>query len=74
MTRYHVSSGGQPHEIEAVTFTQGASIGVDLRFIGENGSVVAMFTTFDWLKVVPAEDKPAEDDPSSTDSPVLSGE
>lgn len=70
MTKYQVFAAGTVHLIDAVTFSQG----VDLRFIGENGSIVAVFTTFDWLKVVPAEEKPAEVDTSSTEAPVLDGQ
>lgn len=70
MTKYKVFATNTLHEIEAVTFSQGD----DLRFIGENGAIVAVFTTFDWLKVVPAEEKPAEVDNSSTEAPVLDGQ
>lgn len=70
MTNYKVFAAGTVHDIEAVTFSQGQ----DLRFIGEKGAIVAVFTSFDWLKVVPEEEKPAEEDTSSTEAPVLSGE
>jgi hypothetical protein len=70
MITYEVFAGGTRHQIEAVTFSQGQ----DLRFIGENGSIVAVFTTFDWLKVVPAEEKPAAEDASTTEAPVLEGQ
>lgn len=70
MTKYKVFAADTLHDIDAVTFSQGA----DLRFIGENGSIVAVFTTFDWLKVVPAEEKPAAEDESATEAPVLEGQ
>lgn len=70
MNKYQVLSAGQGHLIEAVTFTQGN----DLRFIGEGGAIVAIFTSFDWLKVVPAETAVKEETPTETASPEVSGE
>lgn len=69
MTKYAVNCSGITHSVEAVTFTQGP----DLRFIGENGAIVAIFNHFEWLKVEPAEVKPEPADTSSTDEPVLEG-
>lgn len=70
MIKYQVFATNTLHAIEAVTFSQGS----DLRFIGEKGAIVAVFTSFDWLKVVPEEEKPAVEDTSSTETPELSGE
>lgn len=70
MNKYQVLSAGTIHTIEAVTFTQGA----ELRFIGEGGTIVAIFTAFEWLKVVPAETAVKEDTPTETASPEVSGE
>lgn len=70
MITYLVFAAGTEHSIKAVTFTQGA----DLRFIGENGSVVAVFTSFEWLKALPAEPKPETTDTLTTDKPELAGE
>jgi hypothetical protein len=55
MTMYHVQSsglGGQLHEIVAHTYVQDSN---GLRFIGDYGVVVAVFTQFDWMKLIPAE-------------------
>lgn len=70
MTRYQVRTDDMVHTVDAVTFTQGGG----LRFFGEQGVIVAIFTSFYWLKLVPEEEKPAEEDTSSTEAPVLSGE
>lgn len=70
MNKYQVSSGIQNHIIEAVTFT----LGSDLRFIGEGGSIVAIFTTFDWLKLVPAESTVKDETPAQTSTAEVSGE
>lgn len=70
MNKYQVSSGGEGHIIEAVTFTQGN----DLRFIGEGGAIVAIFTSFDWLKVVPAEPASKDETPTETATAEVSGE
>jgi hypothetical protein len=58
------------HTVDAVTFTQDGG----LRFYGEQGLLVAIFTSFYWLKLVPTEEKPAEEDSSSTETPALSGD
>lgn len=70
MNKYQVLSAGTIHMIEAVTFTQGP----ELRLIGEGGTIVAIFTAFDWLKVVPAETAVKEETPAETASPEVSGE
>lgn len=70
MIKYQVKSAGEVHEVMAVTFVQG----VDLRLIGEGGSVVAIFGAFEWLKAVPAEPAPAVEAEPSTEKPVLAGE
>lgn len=70
MNKYQVLSAGTIHAIEAVTFTQGP----DLRFIGEGGAIVAIFTSFDWLKVVPDEAVASEDKPAQTTAPEVKGE
>ncbi|WP_339451566.1 hypothetical protein [Pseudomonas sp. JAI120] len=70
MIKYHIKSAGEVHEVLAVTFTQG----VDLRLIGEGGSIVAIFASFEWIKVIPAESVPAVEGDSSTDKPELAGE
>jgi len=61
MTMYHVQSaglGGQLHEIDAHTYVQDSN---GLRFIGADGVVVAIFTSFEWMKVVkPVEPTPTE--------------
>ncbi len=58
MTKYEVHASGTPHEIEAHTYVQDSN---GLRFIGSDGVVVAIFTSFDWMKVVkPVEQTPAE--------------
>lgn len=53
MTKYQLLAAGEPHEIEAHTYVQDSN---GLRFIGSDGVVVAIFTSFDWMKVV----KPVE--------------
>lgn len=72
MTKYLVCCSGISHSVEAVTFTQ--SPPYELRFIGEGGSVVAIFNSFEWLKVVPSVETPAPADASTTDKPELGGE
>ena len=58
MTKYQLLAAGEPHEIEAHTYVQDSS---GLRFIGSDGVVVAIFTSFDWMKVVkPVEPAPTE--------------
>lgn len=58
MTKYEVHASGMPHEIVAHTYVQDSN---GLRFIGSDGVVVAIFTSFDWMKVVkPVEQTPAE--------------
>ncbi len=69
MIKYQVKSADEVHEVMAVTFTQG----VDLRLIGEGGSIVAIFASFEWLKVIPAESSPAVDAEPSTEKPELAG-
>lgn len=71
MNKYQVLSAGTIHAIEAVTFTQAST---EIRFIGEGGAIVAIFTAFDWLKVVPAETAVKEETPTETASPEVSGE
>jgi len=70
MIKYQVKTETDQHELEAVTFIQGD----DLRFIGEQGAIVAIFTSFEWLKVMPADPKPVEEDTSSSPAPELAGE
>lgn len=70
MTKYSIKTADGVRQIEAVTFVEGST----LRFVGEKGETVAIFTSFDWMVVVPAEDGPSETDTSSTETPVLSGE
>ncbi|OPA84290.1 hypothetical protein BFW86_24410 [Pseudomonas fluorescens] len=70
MIKYQVKSAGEVHEVMAVTFTQGD----DLRLIGEGGVVVAIFGSFEWLKVVPVEPAPIVEPDPSTDNPELVGE
>ncbi|WP_434456515.1 hypothetical protein JQR85_13580 [Stutzerimonas urumqiensis] len=53
MTMYRVQAQGAPHDIEAHTYVQDSD---GLRFIGSDGVTVAIFTSFDWMKVV----KPVE--------------
>ncbi|MFP5338081.1 MAG: hypothetical protein ACLGIW_06255 [Gammaproteobacteria bacterium] len=53
MTMYQVQAQGVPHDIEAHTYVQDSS---GLRFIGDDGVTVAIFTAFEWMKVV----KPVE--------------
>lgn len=61
MTTYRVQSagiGGQLHELDAHTYVQDSS---GLRFIGDDGVTVAIFTSFEWMKVVkPVEPTPTE--------------
>lgn len=71
MIEYIIKAGGEQQSVKAVTFTQGVN---DLRFIGEHGAIVAIFTTFDWMLVVPAEVKPTPVDTSSTVKLELAGE
>jgi hypothetical protein len=70
MTKYQVQVCGALHTVEAdtVDFLHGC------LWFGSDKSTVAMFTSFDWLKVVPEEEKPTEEDASSTETPELSGE
>lgn len=70
MIKYQVKSAGEVHEVLAVTFVQG----VDLRLIGEGGSVVAIFGVFEWLKVIPTDSAPVVEGESSTEKPELGGE
>lgn len=70
MIKYIVASAGEYHSVEAVTFTQAN----DLRFIGEQGAIVAIFNHFEWLKVVPAEAKIEPTEALSTEKPELGGE
>lgn len=70
MNKYQVLSVGTIHTIEAVTFTQGQ----ELRFIGEGGTIVAIFTSFDWLKVVPAETAVKQETPTETAAAEVKGE
>lgn len=72
MTMYLVCCSGISHQVEAVTFTQSPQY--ELRFIGEGGSVVAIFNSFEWLKVAPALVKVEPADTSTTDKPELAGE
>jgi hypothetical protein len=57
VTTYQVHAVGIPHDIEAHTYVQDSN---GLRFIGADGVVVAIFTSFDWMKVV----KPVEQTPT----------
>lgn len=70
MIKYQVKSANEVHEVMAVTFIQG----VDLRLIGEGGSVVAIFASFEWLKVIPAETAPVVEPEPSTEKLELAGE
>ena len=70
MIKYHVKSAGEVHEVMAATFVQGD----DLRLIGDGGAVVAIFGSFDWLKVVPVEPVPVVDPEPPTQKPGLVGE
>ena len=70
MIKYQIKSAGEVHEVLAVTFVQG----VDLRLIGEGGSIVAIFASFEWLKVIPSTPAPAEEAEPSTEKPELVGE
>lgn len=69
MIKYLVKSAGEVHEVMAVTFVQGD----DLRFVGEGGSVVAIFAAFDWLKAIPVESVPPVEGEPSTEKPELVG-
>lgn len=51
MSTYIVHAIGVEHEITAHTYTLGSE---GLKFIGSDGVTVAIFITFDWLKLVPA--------------------
>jgi len=42
---------GVEHEITAHTYTLGSD---GLKFIGSDGVTVAIFTSFDWMKLIPA--------------------
>lgn len=70
MIKYHIKSADEVHEVMASTFVQGD----DLRLIGEGGAVVAIFGSFDWLKVVPVVTAPVVEVDPSTDKPELVGE
>jgi hypothetical protein len=70
MTTYIVSTGTEQHTVDALTFTLGA----DLRFIGQGGSIVALFTSFVWFKVVEPVVVPVEPEAPSTATPELAGE
>ncbi len=70
MIKYHIKSAGEIHEVMAATFVQGD----DLRLIGDGGSVVAIFGSFDWLKVVPVVAVPVVEGDPSTEKPELVGE
>jgi len=49
MSTYIVHAIGVEHEITAHTYTLGSE---GLKFIGSDGVTVAIFITFDWLKLV----------------------
>ncbi len=51
MSTFIVHAIGGEHEITAHTYTLGSE---GLKFIGSDGVTVAIFITFDWLKLVPA--------------------
>jgi hypothetical protein len=50
LTKYIVHATGIEHEITAHTYVNGSD---GLRFVGSDGVTVAIFTTFDWMKLVP---------------------
>lgn len=70
MIKYNVKSAGEVHEVMASTFVQGN----DLRLIGEGGAVVAIFGSFEWLKVVPVVAAPVVEPDPSIAKPELVGE
>ena len=70
MIKYHIKSAGEVHEVMAATFVQGD----DLRLIGDGGAVVAIFGSFEWLKVVPVVTAPVVEGEPSTEKPELVGE
>lgn len=70
MIKYQVKSAGEVHEVLATTFTQSDQ----LRLIGDGGAVVAIFVSFEWIKVIPAEPAPASPGEPSTQKPELAGE
>lgn len=49
MSTYQVHAVNQLHEVTATTYTLGSD---GLKFIGSDGVTVAIFTTFDWMKLV----------------------
>ena len=51
MSTYEVHAVGMIHQVTAHTYTIGSD---GLKFIGSDGVTVAIFTTFDWMKLVPA--------------------
>ncbi|WP_312388571.1 hypothetical protein [Stutzerimonas nitrititolerans] len=50
MSTYEVHAVGMVHDVTAHTYTIGSE---GLKFIGSDGVTVAIFTTFDWMKLVP---------------------
>jgi len=51
MSTYIVHAIGVEHEIAAHTYTLGSD---GLKFIGSDGVTVAIFISFDWMKLVSA--------------------
>lgn len=49
MSTFIVHAIGVEHQITAHTYTLGSD---GLRFIGSDGVTVAIFTSFDWMKLV----------------------
>jgi hypothetical protein len=50
MSTYEVHAVGMIHQVTAHTYTIGSD---GLKFIGADGVTVAIFTVFDWMKLVP---------------------
>ena len=49
MSAYQVHAVGMIHDVTAHTYTIGSD---GLKFIGSDGVTVAIFTTFDWMKLI----------------------
>lgn len=52
MSKYNVHATNKEHDVEAHTYVIDSN---GLRFIGADGVTVAVFTKFDWMKLIPAD-------------------
>lgn len=55
MTKYQIHSTGVVHELEAAAYVQDSN---GLRFIGTDGVTLAIYSQFDWMRIVPVVTEP----------------